>query len=261
MEKSTPLGLVLGFVLIFGTIFMGQGWGTFFDVPSFVIVFGGTVAAMMVGSSFAVVKRFPAQLKGVFGFQPPDFRALVVQFVDLARLVRRDGLLALDRKLADVEDALARFGLEMAVDGVEEAEVDDLLQTRMDEALAERRGFVALCNAAGTYAPAFGMVGTLIGLIQMLQNLSDPDAIGPAMAVAMITTFYGAVLANLVFLPLAGKQKEQVAALAKAQEIVRAGVLGILRGESPPRQRPPDGPRRLAAPRPPPHGPPPPRPR
>ena len=163
----------------------------------------------------------------------PIFQAHIRQFVGLARLVRHDGLLELDRRLSQVKNDVTRFGLEMAVDGMQEAEVDALLTTRMDEALTERRGFVRLFHSAAAYAPAFGMVGTLMGLIQMLQRISDPDAIGPAMAVALIATFYGALLANLIFLPLAGKQKEQVAELAREQDLIHAGVLGILRGESP----------------------------
>lgn len=233
MEKSTPSGLVLGFALIFGTILLGDGWQTFVDVGSLVIVLGGTVAALLVAFTMQQIKGVPGGLKALFAFKAPDFGALVGEMADLSRVVRREGLLALDRRLAETEDELMRFGLEMAVDGVEPAEIDDLMQTRIDETLAGPNFLVKFYNTAGTYAPAFGMVGTLIGLIQMLQNLSDPSSIGPAMAVAMITTFYGALLANLVFLPLGSKQKEQAEALAKRAEIIRAGVLGIVRGESP----------------------------
>jgi chemotaxis protein MotA len=103
----------------------------------------------------------------------------------------------------------------------------------MDLALAERRQFAALCASAGAYTPAFGMIGTLVGLVQMLQHLAEPAALGPAMAVAFLSTLYGAVLANVVCLPLAARQRAQVAALARAQELTRAGVLGIVHGEGP----------------------------
>ena len=233
MEKSTPIGLVLGSVLIGGTILMGDGWMTFIDIPSMVIVFGGTLAALLVAFTLEQVKGAVGGFKSIFSFKTPEMGGLVAEFGELARLVRRDGLLALDRQLNETEDELMRFGLEMAVDGVDPREVDELMQARIDESVGGSFFMVKFWNTAGTYAPAFGMVGTLIGLIQMLQNLSDPSAIGPAMAVAMITTFYGAVFANLVCLPLASKQKEQAEALLKRYEITREGVLGIVRGDSP----------------------------
>ena len=233
MEKSTPIGLVVACVLIFGTILMGDGWQTFIDVPSILIVVGGTVAALLAAFTLEQVKGVPGGLKALFGYAPPSLDGLVAEFVELARLVRRDGLLALDRQLGETEDGLTRFGLEMAVDGIGPEEVDDLMQIRIDRDVAGALFLAKFFNTAGTYAPAFGMVGTLIGLIQMLQNLSDPSAIGPAMAVAMITTFYGAFLANAVFLPLANKQKEQAEVLIKQSDVTREGVLGLVRGDSP----------------------------
>ncbi len=233
MEKSTPLGLGLGSVLIFGTILLGDGWQTFVSPGSAAIVFGGTLAALLVAFSLEEVKGAVGGLRSVFSFREPELEGLVAEFTDLARLVRRDGLLALDRRLGETEDDLVRFGLEMAVDGVEPDEAAGLMQTRIGEAVAGPSFRVKFWNTAGIYAPAFGMVGTLIGLIQMLQNLSDPSAIGPAMAVAMITTFYGALFANLVCLPLANKQGGQVEALLRRYDLTREGVLGIIRGESP----------------------------
>jgi chemotaxis protein MotA len=126
-----------------------------------------------------------------------------------------------------------KFGLEMAVDGIEDQEITDLMRGRIATESEQMALTSKFFNAAGTYCPAFGMVGTLIGLIQMMQNLTDPAAIGAGMAVAMITTFYGALLANLVFLPLANKAKAQMGYALKAREIVHTGVLSIVRGESP----------------------------
>jgi chemotaxis protein MotA len=233
MEKTTPIGLVAGFVLIFGTILMGQGWSTFFDVPSMVMVIGGTICGLMVATSMEDIKVSLAGLKSLFGYQAPDLPSLVSQFGDLARTARREGLLALDRALEDVEDEFMGFGLEMAVDGVEEEEIEDLMLGKVRTEMGDRATLVKFLNNAGTFCPAFGMVGTLIGLIQMMQNLSDPAAIGAGMAVAMITTFYGAFLSNLLFLPAAQKAKSQKAEVETAREIVQAGVLGIVRGESP----------------------------
>jgi chemotaxis protein MotA len=233
MEKSTPIGLVAGFILIFGTIMMGQGWTTFFNVPSMIMVIGGTICGLLVATSMKDIKVSLAGVKGMFGFESPDFHGLVGQFGDLARTARREGLLALDRALEDVDDEFMAFGLEMAVDGVDEEEIEDLMIGRVRTDLADYSTTVKFLNNGGTFCPAFGMVGTLIGLIQMMQNLSDPAAIGAGMAVAMITTFYGAFLSNIFFLPAAQKTKAQLMQVSLAREIVQAGVLGIVRGESP----------------------------
>lgn len=233
MEKSTPIGIVLASVLVFGTILMGDGWQSFIDIPSMVIVLGGTFAALLAAFTMDQIKGIMGAFKGMLGFSEPDFDGLVAEFVELARMVRRDGLLALDKRLNETEDPLTKFGLELAVDGTAASEIQELMETRTDEEMGRAMLLTKFLNAAGTYAPAFGMVGTLIGLIQMLQNLSDPSAIGPAMAVAMITTFYGAFFANAVFLPLANKQKEQNEILLKAADVTREGVLGLVRGDSP----------------------------
>ena len=231
--KSIPIGIGAGLALIFGSIFIGDGWATFFDVPSIVMVGGGTTAALMVSFSFDELKLCIAGARGVLSFKKPDLLGYVNQFTELSRKARREGLLALDRQLQSCEDEFMKFGLEMAIDGVEDQEIDDLMKGRIATEAAEMGLTSRFFNTAGTYSPAFGMVGTLIGLIQMMQNLTDPAAIGSGMAVAMITTFYGALLANLIFLPMASSAKSQMADLLKARDIVRTGVLSIVRGESP----------------------------
>lgn len=233
MEKSTPIGLVSGLALVYGAIFMGDGWTTFFDPASLLLVVGGTVSALLISYSMNEMKLVPQTMKDFFGYQAPDLTGYVTELTELARLSRREGLLALDRRLAETEDEFLAFGLEMAVDGIDADEITSLMRSRMKMEMQQRLFGNKFFNSAGTYAPAFGMVGTLIGLIQMLQNLSDPSAIGGSMAVAMITTFYGALLANLVFLPFAAKMKTQAMDVAKARELVLTGVLGIVQGESP----------------------------
>ncbi len=231
--KATPIGIVAGFVLIFGTIFIGDGWATFFDLPSFIMVVGGMVSALLVTFSFDEFKQGIAGAKSVFSFTQPDLASYVTQFADLSRTARREGLLALDREIQNCEDEFMRFGLEMAVDGIEDHEINDLLNGRIATEATKMSITAKFLNSSGAYCPAFGMVGTLIGLIQMMQNLTDPAAIGAGMAVAMITTFYGALLANLVFLPMSTKAGSQMADLMKSRDLIRAGVLGIVRGESP----------------------------
>ncbi len=233
MEKSTPIGLVAGFVLIFGTILLGDGWTTFLDPGSLLIVIGGMVAALFVAFSLDEMKRLLPSFKQFLAFQEPELGTHVEDVTELARLARREGLLALDRQLGETENPMLRLGLEMMVDGVEAGEIEDVMRAQLEERLRSPRLLARVCDTAGLYAPAFGMIGTLIGLIQMLQNLNDPSAIGPAMAVAMITTFYGAFVANLIFLPLANKAKEQRVMLAQEGHLLLTGVLGLARGDSP----------------------------
>ncbi len=233
MEKSTLIGLVTGLLLVYGAIFMGEGWQTFFDGASFVLVMGGTVAALLVGYTIDEFKQSLQGFKAFFTFQTPDRREVVETFAELARVARREGLLALDRRLGEIEDAFTRFGMEMAVDGVEEAAIREMMGRRLREEMQQRQLTAKFFTTAGTYAPAFGMVGTLIGLIQMLQNLTDPSAVGPAMAVALITTFYGALIANLLFLPFGNKMRAQTGEVLKVREMAQTGVLAIVQGESP----------------------------
>lgn len=233
MEKGTLIGIGSGLALIYGAIFLGDGWAIFFDPASALLVVGGMIAALLVTFSLSELKSIPRGIKEFLSFEEPALIDYLETFSDFSRVARREGLLALDRRLGDTTDEFVRFGLEMAIDGIEEAEIDDLLKMRMAEE-AQKRGFVSkFFLNAGTYAPAFGMIGTLIGLIQMMQNLDDPRKIGAGMAVALITTFYGALLANLVLLPIATKAKSQVQQLMKARQMARTGVLGIVRGESP----------------------------
>ncbi len=233
MEKSTPIGLVAGLGMIYGTIFMGTGWQTFFDPASIILVLGGTVAALLVGFSLEEVKSAIPILKGFFTYSSPDLTQYVDQFTELSRTARRDGLLALDRAIAELEDEFMSFGLQMAVDGIEEDAIADLMKQKTKEDLSLRQFGAKFMMTAGSYCPAFGMLGTLIGLIQMLQNLSDPSQIGAGMAVALITTFYGALFANLIFLPIGDKMNGQFAEMVRAREVIQTGVLSIVQGDGP----------------------------
>lgn len=233
MEKSTLIGLASGLALIYGAIFMGQGWMMFFDPQSAILVLGGTTAALLVNFTFEELKTIPGGVKEFLSFKAPELAGYLETFTEFSRVARREGLLALDRQLNDGTDEFVRFGLEMAVDGIEEAEIDDLMKLRIVEE-SKKRGLTGrFFGNSALYAPAFGMIGTLIGLIQMMQSLDDPSQIGKGMAVALITTFYGALLANLVFLPTAAKIKMQNEEVMKARQMVRTGVLAIVRGENP----------------------------
>jgi chemotaxis protein MotA len=233
MRKSTSIGLISGFGLITGAILLGNTWGKFFDPASLLMVIGGTVAAVVVNYSFRDLKRAMKMTKDIFTFDPPSLQRRLDQITNMARTARREGVLALDRYIDDVDDDLLQFGLEMAVDGMGEDEIADMLDQRIAEMKSKRQLVADLFTKAGAYAPAFGMIGTLIGLIQMLNNLDDPSKIGSGMATALVTTFYGALLANLACLPLGNRARKQNKLRGKAHYIVREGVLAIARGDSP----------------------------
>ena len=233
MQSSTPIGIVAGLGLIFGAIFLGTAWQTFFDLPAALLVLGGTASALLVSFSFDEIQRLPPALEDFFYFESPDPQERVDRFADLARTARRDGLLALDRQLDTVDDELTRVGLELAVDGSDEDEIVEMLDRKSDQSTDTRRLLVEFFNQAGTYAPSFGMLGTLIGLIQMLQNLTDPSEIGEGMAMALLTTFYGALIANLIFLPIARQAQAQLDETYLMHRMAKTGILSIVRGERP----------------------------
>lgn len=233
MDIGTLAGILAGFGLLIATILSGGGASAFVDIPSVMIVIGGSTAATLINFPMhQFVAAFKIAAK-TFKQQEEKSFQLIQQFIELSQLARRDGILALDRALKDVDDPFMRIGLEMAVDGTEPDTIRDIMETDVAGIKDRHKVGQGIFNALGAYAPAFGMIGTLIGLVKMLGNLDDPSSIGPSMAVALITTFYGAVMGNLVYLPMAGKLKEISILEVKAKKMIIEGVLSIQRGVHP----------------------------
>jgi len=233
VDIATVIGLVAGSGLIILAILSGGGAGMFFNIPSLMIVVGGMVASTLIHFSLGtVLKIFSVAKKTVFSQLPPE-QDVVQRMVDCAAVNRRDGALALEKQAQNIEDGFLVKGLQMLIDGQSEEAIEQQLSTEV-EYLAERHATgKKVLEFMGASAPAFGMIGTLIGLIQMLQNLESPSGIGLGMATALITTFYGALLANLVFLPLAGKLDLRSKTETLQKQMIIEGVLSIARGESP----------------------------
>ena len=219
--------------MIILAILTGGGAGMFLNIPSLMIVVGGMVASTLIHFSLGtVLKIFSVAKKTVFSQLPPE-QEVVQRMVDCAAVNRRDGALALERQAQDIEDGFLVKGLQMLIDGQSEEAIEQQLNTEV-EYLAERHATgKKVLEFMGASAPAFGMIGTLIGLIQMLQNLSDPSGLGLGMSTALRTTFYGALLANLVFLPLAGKLDLRSKTETLQKQMIIEGLLSIARGESP----------------------------
>lgn len=231
MDIGTLLGIIAAFGLIFGAIFMGGSINAYVDIPSVAIVFGGTVAVTFIMYPMgAVLGMVKVMLKAFFA-KDPNPKELIKKIVELAELARRESLVALEK--ASVDDPFLKKGVLLVADGTQESLVRSVLETEINFMRQRHASGQAILKSMGTMAPAFGMIGTLIGLVAMLQTLDDPAAIGPAMAVALLTTLYGAVLANVIFIPIATKLGERSAAETFYMEIAVEGILSVLRGENP----------------------------
>ena len=233
MDIASVVGIVLAHVLIIASILMGAGLAAFIDVPSIVIVFGGTVAATMMAFPMNKFTGVVGVFKKAFLFALPDTPSQIDAMAEFAALARKEGLLALEEKLDSVEDPYMVKGLRLVVDGFPPEVVRDILSSDL-YAMQERHSCgKAILDKMGEVAPAFGMIGTLIGLVTMLKNLSDPSQIGSGMAVALLTTFYGAFLANVIFLPLSTKLDQRKKEETLLREVMIEGIASIQGGDKP----------------------------
>ncbi|CQR48158.1 Chemotaxis protein PomA [Paraliobacillus sp. PM-2] len=239
MKKTdilTPIGITLGFIMIaFGIVSSGgaSGFVSFMQISSVVIVLGGLTAALLINFNLDQMKLTGRVVKEAFNKNQHNIAELIHLFERLSERARREGLLALENELDNVDDPFIKKGVLLAVDGIEPEVINDIMNaeiTAMDDRHQKGR---AIIEKAGEYAPAWGMVGTLIGLVLMLNNLSDPATLGPNMAVALLTTFYGSLLANLVFIPMAGKLELKTEEEIFMKQIVIEGVIGVQSGQNP----------------------------
>ncbi len=205
----------------------------FFDIPSVLVVIGGSIGAAFICFPLKSILSVPMVAKKVFLNKADNIPDLIEQLVSLAETARRDGLLALEARLDEVDNSFIRLGIQMAVDGTRPEVIEDIMRTEMDAVATRHRDGKSLMDQMGRFAPAYGMIGTLMGLIMMLSDMSDPSKIGSGMAVALITTLYGAIVANVFFIPFAEKlgfiNKQEMLSL----EIVVRGIMAIQSGENP----------------------------
>lgn len=235
MDIASVAGVVLGILLLLTSVAMAPGapFGAFIDYPSAVMVFGGAAASVLVCFPLRASFNVFRVLKKVFFFREPDFQQIVEQVVSLAETARRDGLLALESRIDGISHPLLVMGIQLAADGTRPEIIESILRTELEALVVRHRGGKAVMDQLGRFAPAFGMIGTLVGLIMMLTNMSDPNTIGPGMAVAMITTLYGSVMANLFFLPFSEKLSYQSKREVLVMEVIIRGVMAIQSGENP----------------------------
>jgi chemotaxis protein MotA len=232
------IATIVGIVLALGSIVGGQALegghlGSIVQLTAFVIVMGGTIGAVCVQNPLSVV------LKGIslvtLGIMDPkhDNKGTVTTIIDLANVSRKQGLLALEGKLKDIHDPFFRKGVQLIVDGTDPKMINEIME--IDVEYQEEEGIKAakVWEAAGGYAPTVGIIGAVLGLIHVMENLADPSKLGSGIAVAFVATVYGVGAANLLFLPLAGKLKFKLKEEAASRMMIIMGLVGLAQGENP----------------------------
>jgi len=233
MDLATLVGLIMGVGMLSYAMFAKEPFTTFADMPSAEIVFGGTVAALLISFPLKKFLNLIRVTKNVFFAETQSAQKLITDLVKYAEIARRDGILSLEGMTSTIQDRFIVKGIQMAVDGTDPELIEQILEGELDS-LAERHGEGRLLfEAMGKYGPAFGMIGTLIGLVIMLKHMEDASKIGSGMAVALITTLYGAVLANLIALPIADKLRLRSKEEMLMKQIIIKGVMSIQSGDNP----------------------------
>ena len=231
MDIATIIGVLLSTALVVASIVMGGSPIMFVNVPSALVVIGGTIGATLIRNPLAEVIGTIGVVGKAFTTRIPASGTLINEIIELAREARKNGMLALEN--TEVEYGFLKKAISLGVDGVELDRIRSILETEISFTAARHRQGQQILEGMGAAAPAFGMIGTLIGLVQMLASLEDPSSIGPAMAVALLTTLYGALLANVICLPLADKLKVRSKEEVLTMSICLEGVIGMVQGDNP----------------------------
>jgi chemotaxis protein MotA len=234
MDIATIVGVLVGVLIMVASVLIGGApFAIFVNYPSLLCVFGGATAAVLICYPIRAMKLLPFSfLKTVFN-KSPRTPEIIQQIVTLAEVARREGILALDARLEEVPNKFIKMGIQMAIDGTKPEVIQDVLHTEIAAIASRHSQCKGIMDQLGKSAPAFGMIGTLLGLVMMLNNMSDPSSIGSGMAVALLTTLYGAVVSNLFCLPMSEKlsfyNREEIQTL----ELIVRGVIAIQSGENP----------------------------
>jgi len=234
MDPTGIIGTVLSALLM-----LIWGFGSpanipmFIDIPSVAITGGCSFMALVCAYPPGFWKTVPSFMKMYVVVQKHDIVATINSIIGFAEQARREGILALENSLDTVKDPFLKKGIQLAVDGTERAVIESVLEIEKDNIEARHKDNIGFFENMGAMGPAFGMIGTLIGLVLMLKNMSDPSSIGPAMAVALITTFYGSILANVIAWPIATKLKIRHGEEMMEKAIMLEGILSVQAGENP----------------------------
>lgn len=232
MDKASIFGVLAGSILVLGAILLGGSLLMFVNVQGLLIVVGGTFGAVSIAFPTHELKQIASVTRRVFNDPGNEMLAIAGFMQEAMKVLKRDGPLGLEKLAPDAPTSPLRKGLLLISDGTDSRTIRQILQTEQVHMEKHHRAGQMIFNEMGKFAPAFGMVGTLIGLVQMLSRLDDPSAIGPAMAVALLTTFYGAVAANVLFLPMVTKLDRRIQIEVIQIQLTMVGLESIHRGES-----------------------------
>ncbi len=234
MDIASLLGLGLGFAFILMSMILGgSGLGVYVNIPSVLMVIGGSFAAIMVSNPLSRVLGITKYMNHVFKVPNYELEKTISTLVNFSERARREGLLALEDDIEEVEDEFLKNGIQMVVDGTDPEIIKTILYNDLSQ-LEERHAIgIKLMSDWASLAPAFGMIGTLTGLIAMLSNLDDPNAIGSGMSLALITTMYGSIMANMMLLPFKNKLQDRDVEERLTREIMIEGILSIQAGDNP----------------------------
>ena len=233
MDITTILGMVLGFGFIIWSILLGGSLGWYIDPPSIVVVVGGMIGGFLVAFPLKDVLTLGKVFSKTLKNSEFDVDQIITKIIELANVARREGLLALEEAVSEIKDDFLQKGVMLIVDGTDPELVKNIMETEIENLSTRHSKSKSMFDLLGSLGPAFGMIGTLIGLVAMLQNLSDPSSIGPAMAVALLTTFYGSIFANLLFIPIANKLSLKSNEEILIRNVMIEGLLSIQAGENP----------------------------
>jgi chemotaxis protein MotA len=234
VDRISVLGLLVGFVAIVGgQILEGGHVGSLAQPTALLIVLGGTLGAVMLQSPHVTFLRGMRMAKWVWFPPVVDYQKVILQVSNWSQVSRREGLLALEGMINQLKDEFTRKGLQLLVDGAEPERLREVLEVEINTFEDEMKLSARIWEAAGGYSPTIGILGAVMGLIHVMENLSDPSKLGAGIAVAFVATIYGVGLANLVFLPMANKLKAHIGRLVVQREMMVDGLVGIANGDNP----------------------------
>lgn len=233
MDLGILFGLLGTWVLIAWALIGGGDIMMFIDPTSVILVIGATATVIFYAYPARQVKQIIAVVRRLFFHQPSSVEKLIEDMVSFAEIARRDGILSLENALKDIDDPFIVSGIQMAVDGTDPELINQIMENELENLEGRHAMGKALFDGIGKYAPAFGMIGTLVGLVIMLKNMDDPSAIGPGMAVALLTTLYGSMIANAIALPIAERLGIRSGEEILYKTIIIKGVMAIQSGDNP----------------------------
>ncbi|WP_160032775.1 flagellar motor protein [Paenibacillus sp. An7] len=233
MDIATLIGLIAGAVAIIGGFLWEGGQLTgLFQFTAALIVFGGTIAAILISYPMYRIRTIPAALRMAFRKSNHEASKWINDIVEMSMLARREGVLALEHKVMEHSNDFLKNGIQMVVDGTDQPVVQQIMELEIDAIEQKHDHYAKIFESAGAYAPTMGIIGTVMGLVQVLGSLTDPNELGPSIAVAFIATLYGVASANLIFLPIASKIRAKSEEETSTLEMLLEGILSVQNGEN-----------------------------